>query len=174
VDGPKKPGSALVYAVRPDLATAVRKIGRLSLCGPFYGPLALACCYYLLVAGGKYGLRLYPAACAAYAQNFFRPFTLRTNLMKPTITHNQEEQAFYATADGYEAELAYSRPSDTVIDFTHTFVDENLRGQGVGEALAAQALDYARDEHLSIKTSCKFMDAFVQRHPEYQALRATE
>ncbi|MCB2408113.1 GNAT family N-acetyltransferase [Hymenobacter lucidus] len=91
--------------------------------------------------------------------------------MKPTITHNQEDQAFYATLSGYEAELAYSRPTDTVIDFTHTFVDENLRGKGVGEALAVEALDYARAQQLQIKTSCSFMRSYVERHSEYQDLR---
>ncbi|UOQ55592.1 GNAT family N-acetyltransferase [Hymenobacter cellulosivorans] len=92
--------------------------------------------------------------------------------MKPNITHNEEEQTFYASTQGYESELAYSRPSDTVIDFTHTFVDENLRGQGVGEALAVAGLQYARDQQLRIKTSCAFMQAYVQRHPEYQSMQA--
>ncbi|UOQ74841.1 GNAT family N-acetyltransferase [Hymenobacter cellulosilyticus] len=94
--------------------------------------------------------------------------------MKPnvTVTHNEEDQTFYASAQGYESELAYSRPSDTVIDFTHTFVDENLRGQGVGEALAVAGLQYARDQQLRIKTSCAFMKTYVERHPEYQDLQA--
>ncbi|WP_157807276.1 GNAT family N-acetyltransferase [Hymenobacter chitinivorans] len=92
--------------------------------------------------------------------------------MKPTITHNEEDQAFYATVHGYESELAYSLPSNTVIDFTHTFVDENLRGQGVGEALAVAGLQYAQAQQLRIKTSCAFMQAYVERHPEYESLRA--
>lgn len=92
--------------------------------------------------------------------------------MNPTIRHNQDEQAFYSTLDGYESELAYSLPAANVIDFTHTFVDENLRGQGVGDALAVAALDYARKEGFRIKTSCTFMQAYVERHPEYQDLRA--
>ncbi|TGE25271.1 N-acetyltransferase [Hymenobacter aquaticus] len=91
--------------------------------------------------------------------------------MQPTVTHNEEDQAFYATVKGYEAELAYSLPAEGVVDFTHTFVDENLRGQGVGEALATTALAYARAHKLRIRTSCSFMKAYVQQHPEYQDLR---
>jgi len=90
--------------------------------------------------------------------------------MNPTITHNQDEQAFYASAQGYEAELAYSRPANDVIDFTHTFVDENLRGQGIGELLAKTALAFAREQKLQIRTSCSFMRGFVAQHPEYQEL----
>jgi predicted GNAT family acetyltransferase len=90
--------------------------------------------------------------------------------MNPTITHNQDEQAFYASQQGYEAELAYSRPANDVIDFTHTFVDEQLRGKGVGELLAKAGLGFARDQHLRIRTSCSFMRGFVDQHQEYQDL----
>ena len=90
--------------------------------------------------------------------------------MNPTITHSTDEQSFYASQQGYEAELAYSRPADDVIDFTHTFVAEELRGKGIGEQLARTALDFARDQHLRVRTSCSFMRGFVAQHAEYQEL----
>lgn len=94
--------------------------------------------------------------------------------MAISVIHNQEEQAFYATVDGYEAELTYSQPTDEVIDLAHTFVDENLRGQGVGEELARTALAHARDQHLKVLTSCRFVAAFVKRHQaEYEDLLAS-
>ncbi|GAA4357147.1 hypothetical protein GCM10023185_21660 [Hymenobacter saemangeumensis] len=83
-----------------------------------------------------------------------------------SIRHNTADQEFTTTRKGFEAELAYSYPSDGVIDFTHTYVDENLRGQGVGEELARAALDFARQEKLKVKTSCRYMASFVRRHPE--------
>ncbi|MBJ6111649.1 N-acetyltransferase [Hymenobacter sp. BT523] len=89
------------------------------------------------------------------------------------ITHNPTDQEFTTARDGYQAELAYARPADDVIDFTHTFVDEGLRGQGVAEELARAALDYARQEHLKVKTTCKFMAGFVKRHrAEYEDILA--
>ncbi|UOQ96527.1 N-acetyltransferase [Hymenobacter sp. 5317J-9] len=89
------------------------------------------------------------------------------------ITHNTTDQEFTTVRDGYQAELAYARPSDDVIDFTHTFVDEGLRGKGVGEELARTALDYARKEHLKVKTTCTFMAGFVKRHrAEYEDILA--
>ncbi|GAA4005147.1 GNAT family N-acetyltransferase [Hymenobacter fastidiosus] len=90
--------------------------------------------------------------------------------MNPTITHNQDEQTFYASQQGYESELTYSRPADDVIDFTHTFVDEQLRGKGVGELLARTGLAFAREHNLRVRTSCSFMRGFVEQHHEYQDL----
>jgi hypothetical protein len=80
------------------------------------------------------------------------------------INHNPDDQEFTTTREGYEAELAYSRPAEGVIDFTHTFVDEGLRGKGVADELARAALAFAREEHLKVKTSCTFMAGFVKRH----------
>ena len=80
------------------------------------------------------------------------------------IQHDATNQEFSTTRDGHSAELAYARPSDDVIDFTHTFVDEALRGQGLADELARTALDYARKQKLKVKTSCTFMAGFVKKH----------
>ena len=88
------------------------------------------------------------------------------------IEHQPQNQEFTATIDGHPAELAYSQPAPGTIDFTHTFVDEALRGQGIGEALAREGLAYARQQGMRVRTSCTFMAAFVKRHSEYQELLA--
>lgn len=81
-----------------------------------------------------------------------------------SIQHDTANQEFTTTHDGHSAELAYARPSDNVIDFTHTFVDEALRGQGLADELARAALAYARNEKLKVKTTCTFMAGFVKKH----------
>ena len=81
-----------------------------------------------------------------------------------SIKHDTADQQFTTTRDGHEAELAYSRPTKGIIDFTHTFVDEALRGQGLGDDLARAGLAFARKNHLSVKTTCTFMAGFVKRH----------
>ncbi|MGI4874700.1 MAG: GNAT family N-acetyltransferase [Janthinobacterium lividum] len=78
------------------------------------------------------------------------------------IQHNPANQQFTAGS----AELAYSLPAPGTIDFTHTFVPEAQRGQGLADELARAGLAYARQHHLHVRTSCAFMAAFVQRHPE--------
>lgn len=81
-----------------------------------------------------------------------------------SVVHDADNQEFATTRDGHGAELAYSRPAEGVIDFTHTFVDEALRGQGLADELARAGLAFARREQLKVKTSCSFMAAFVRRH----------
>ena len=92
--------------------------------------------------------------------------------MSVSIEHHSQDQEFTTIVDGYTAELAYSLPTNGVIDFTHTFVDEGLRGRGMADALAQEALNYARQQGLRVRTSCHFMAAFVRRHAEYQDILA--
>jgi predicted GNAT family acetyltransferase len=80
------------------------------------------------------------------------------------IQHDTKNQEFTISQDGHDGELAYARPAEGVIDFTHTFVDEALRGQGLADELARTALAFAREQKLKVKTSCKFMAGFVQKH----------
>ena len=89
------------------------------------------------------------------------------------VQHDTENQEFTLRQDGHTGELAYARPAKGLVDFTHTFVDEALRGQGVADALARAALAYAREQKLNVKTSCTFMAGFVQKHhAEYADLLA--
>ena len=89
------------------------------------------------------------------------------------IEHDTVHQQFITTRAGHKAELAYARPVDGLLDFTHTFVDKELRGQGLAEELARAGLAFARESHLRVKTTCTFMAGFVQRHhAEYADLLA--
>jgi hypothetical protein len=81
-----------------------------------------------------------------------------------SIQHDADNQEFTTIRKGHKAELAYSRPAKDVIDFTHTYVEDELRGQGVADELARAALEFAKTEHLKVKTSCTFMAGFVKRH----------
>jgi len=90
-----------------------------------------------------------------------------------TINHDPANQEFTAGSPKEPAELAYSLPQEGFIDFTHTFVPEDQRGQGTADELAHAGLAYARQQHLKVRTSCEFMQAFVQRHKgEYQDILA--
>jgi len=81
-----------------------------------------------------------------------------------TIQHSVANQEFTAGPADNQAELAYSCPAPGVIDFTHTFVPENQRGQGMADKLAETGLAYAREHQLKVRTSCEFMAGYVQRH----------
>ena len=87
-----------------------------------------------------------------------------------SVKHNPDEQEFTVDVNGSSGELAYSRPQEQVIDFSHTFVDEDLRNQGVANELIKTGLQYAQDNNFKVIASCPAVSAYIRRHPEWQQL----
>lgn len=56
------------------------------------------------------------------------------------------------------------------IYFTHTEVPEELEGKGIGSALARFVLNDARQRQLQVIPLCPFINAYIEKHPEYQDL----
>jgi predicted GNAT family acetyltransferase len=82
-----------------------------------------------------------------------------------SVKNNEAAHRFELEAEGRE----YRRRNGTIV-FTHTEVPLQLEGKGIGNALAKSALDYARSEGLRVVPRCRFIAAFIKRHPEYQDL----
>ena len=74
----------------------------------------------------------------------------------------------YRAADGAEAEITFSRVSPTRIIVDHTGVPESMRGQGIGEAMAAHVVEDAREKGIAIIPLCPFFKAMAQRHGDWQ------
>lgn len=66
------------------------------------------------------------------------------------------------------AEMTYSRTSARLIIIDHTEVPDSLRGKGVGQALAAFAIEEARKGGWKIIPLCPFFKAQVARNPDWQ------
>ncbi|MBB6522754.1 GNAT family N-acetyltransferase [Pseudoteredinibacter isoporae] len=49
------------------------------------------------------------------------------------------------------------------VDFSRTFVPQDLRGSGAAQALVSAGLRWARDEELSIEASCWYVEKFLRR-----------
>ena len=86
------------------------------------------------------------------------------------IEHQQQSSGgrYVATLDGHEAELTYSRTSPRLIIVDHTGVPDQLRGRGVGQALAEYAVEDARRGGWKIMPLCPFFKSQAMRHPEWQ------
>lgn len=75
---------------------------------------------------------------------------------------------YFVVIDGVEAELTYSRVSDSMIIVDHTEVPDALRGQKVGVRLVQRVVEDARAEGVSIIPLCPFTKAQIERHVEWQ------
>ena len=90
--------------------------------------------------------------------------------MPPSRTIKRENR-YELAAEGVLAIAAYDRREDTMI-FTHTEVPEILEGKGFGSRLIQGALADVRARGLKVIPLCKFVAAYIARHPDAQDLLA--
>lgn len=82
------------------------------------------------------------------------------------VVHHPQDHCFTVDTDGKAAILQYrllDPDSDSPgIDFTRTYVPDELRGQGIAEALVRQGLTWARAQNLQIQASCWYVQKFLR------------
>lgn len=85
------------------------------------------------------------------------------------IVHQEDGNhgGYSATVNGATAQITYSRTSPKLIIIDHTEVPDSLRGQGIGQALAAHAIEAAREGGWKIIPLCPFFLNQVKRHSEW-------
>jgi predicted GNAT family acetyltransferase len=67
-----------------------------------------------------------------------------------------------------QAEITFVPTSDSSITINHTFVSDELRGQGMGEQLVKKVAEYARTEHKTIIPECPFAKKVLESNSDYQ------
>ena len=81
-------------------------------------------------------------------------------------SHNPEKHRYEAHLDGELAGFAEYQPTDRLVIFTHTEVDDEFEGKGVGSALARFALDDVRaDGTRRVLPLCPFIKALDRQAP---------
>ena len=90
-----------------------------------------------------------------------------------SVTDVPSRQRFEArTGDGNTVGiLTYEREGEVVV-FSHTEVEDDYEGGGVGSQLARVALDQVRTEGLKVDPKCPFLRDWIDRHEDYQDLVA--
>jgi len=88
--------------------------------------------------------------------------------MQITEEHGSSGGRYVASLEGSEAEMTFSRASPKLIIIDHTGVPDNLRGKGVGQALALHAVEAARAGGWKIIPLCPFFKAQAQRNPDWR------
>jgi predicted GNAT family acetyltransferase len=81
-----------------------------------------------------------------------------------------ERGRFEIYVDGMLAGFSEYHPDGADIDFTHTEIDPEFGGQGLGTRLVHGALDEMRARSVGILPHCPFVHRVVEKEPEYLAL----
>ena len=80
----------------------------------------------------------------------------------------QEKGRFYIDNDGKTvAEITYTTPNNEMFIIDHTFVDESLRGQNIGEQLVASVVALARQQERKIIPLCPFAKREFEKKASY-------
>lgn len=95
------------------------------------------------------------------------------NAEEGNVVNNEAAGRFDLEIEGHRASIYYERHTGSIA-FLRTYVHPELSGKGVGSRMAQAALDYARDEGLSVVPHCRFVSSYIRRHPEYQDLVVPE
>lgn len=83
---------------------------------------------------------------------------------------NPAQNQFEGRVDGQLVARSEYELAPGVITFLHTEVDPAFEGQGIGSALATNALDDVRARGLRVVARCPFIAAYIRRHREYADL----
>lgn len=78
------------------------------------------------------------------------------------VQHQPERQRFIVQGKNAEAALEYRMLDSQAVDFHHTFVPDELRGQRVAEALVQRGFEWAREEGYDIHASCSYAARFLK------------
>lgn len=87
------------------------------------------------------------------------------------IQHDPAAHRFFVEVDGHTGYVEYMT-GEGMIAITHTIVPPAIGGRGIAGQLVRAALDYARNHDLKVAPHCSYADAWMQRHPDYDVLRA--
>ena len=84
--------------------------------------------------------------------------------------YNNKELSQFEVQFGAETAYSEYEVRDGNMYFKHTDVPEDMKGKGVGRAIARTALTFARENQLKVVPWCPFFKGYIERHPEYQDL----
>ena len=92
------------------------------------------------------------------------------------VVNHEADHRYEAWLGEALAGFAQYTLDDKLVTFTHTQVADAFEGKGVASALIRGALDDVRAgasgtaRSLRVRPLCPFVEAYIQRHPEYQDL----
>ncbi|HLS40350.1 MAG TPA: GNAT family N-acetyltransferase [Ornithinicoccus sp.] len=90
-----------------------------------------------------------------------------------TVEQNTERHRFEALVEGKVAGFITYRSTDDEVELQHTVVKPDYEGRGVGSLLVRTTLEQIQEAGKKVIPSCPFVRAYLDRHPEWDSLRAS-
>lgn len=78
----------------------------------------------------------------------------------------KEENRIYAEDENQKtiAEVTFYEIEDGVYNIDHTFVDDSLRGQGIGSKLVEEAVNTIKEKNCKIQATCPFASKWLEEN----------
>ena len=78
----------------------------------------------------------------------------------------KEENRIYAqnASNKTIAEVTFYEIEDGVYNIDHTFVDDSLRGQGIGSKLVQEAVSAIENKGCEVQATCPFASKWIEEH----------
>ncbi|WP_109505221.1 GNAT family N-acetyltransferase [Nocardioides speluncae] len=87
------------------------------------------------------------------------------------VEHNQERHRYEGWCDDRLAGFAEYQLTDQLVVFTHTEVEPEFEGRGVGSAIVQAALDDVRAAgKRQVLPLCPFVKSWIREHADYVPL----
>ncbi|WP_179007932.1 GNAT family N-acetyltransferase [Winogradskyella forsetii] len=79
---------------------------------------------------------------------------------------------FYLINEGTEVgECTYVYVKDHIIDINHTEIDDNYRGQNLGEKLIDAVVNFARKNDIHVSASCPYAKKVLEETDKYNDVK---
>lgn len=85
---------------------------------------------------------------------------------------NEEKYSVDCIVDGEKLGEISWKEENGLMHIDHTFVSDQLRGQGVAKKLLDQAAQYARQNDLKIVAICSYVQGAFAKSSEYEDVEA--
>jgi len=96
------------------------------------------------------------------------------NSADAVVVDSFERQRYELLLGGEVAGVLHYRRHGGGVELAHTEIDQAFEGRGLAGRLASAALADARSRATPVVASCPFVAGYLERHPEYRDLLATE
>lgn len=76
-----------------------------------------------------------------------------------------ENSIYSVNSEGKKiAEITFNEIEKGVFDINHTFVDESLRGQKIGQKLVEMAIDEIKKKNAKVIASCSYAKHYLEKN----------